>query len=247
MSKLFPRNLVAPRRGALIAGAVYLAVYLFGLSELLSRLLAWMGLDLTTLFGNFLLNLIYFLLNFTAVLVIFHRFLWESRTPVQNCFGRMMLTVLIGLGVYLAATNTLSLLYAALDITPQNLNNDAVNLLLESYPLPMILCTVVLAPVTEECLFRGVLFGPLCRRCPWAAYVLSAGMFAGIHVVPAIGLLPALDVALCFLLYVPAGLALCWVYQKTRSIWASITLHTIVNLQSVLATLLFTFLEGFYA
>ena len=31
------------------------------------------------------------------------------------------------------------------------------------------------------------------------------------------------------LIYLPSGLALCWVFDKTKSLWAAIVLHSIMN------------------
>ena len=129
--------------------------------------------------------------------------------------GKMLLSVLIGFGM------------------------------LGGYPLAMTLCTVVLAPLAEECLFRGVLFAPLARRCLPAAYALSMFLFAGMHVFQFLGSMTAANTILCLSLYLPASFSLCWVYQKTGNIWACIFLHMFINFQSVLASLLRSLMQAF--
>ena len=117
--------------------------------------------------------------------------------------------------------------------------------MLGGYPLAMTLCTVVLAPLAEECLFRGVLFAPLARRCLPAAYALSMFLFAGMHVFQFLGSMTAANTILCLSLYLPASFSLCWVYQKTGNIWACIFLHMFINFQSVLASLLRSLMQAF--
>ena len=48
MRPLFPRDVTAPKKGALIAGAVYLAVYLFGLRFALPWLMGLLGVYIRT-------------------------------------------------------------------------------------------------------------------------------------------------------------------------------------------------------
>jgi hypothetical protein len=86
--------------------------------------------------------------------------------------------------------------------------------------------SAVVAPVAEETLFRGVIFGGLAQRMPlWAAAGLSALLFAGFH---GLGVLVPI-----FIL----GLGLAYVYARTGSVWAPMITHGLVNAVSV--TILF--------
>lgn len=95
----------------------------------------------------------------------------------------------------------------------------------------VLLAVVVLAPLWEEALFRGVVLGGLRRRWPLAvAVVVSAAAFAALHGVPA--LLP-------YLFTVGVGLAL--LREVHRTLWASVLAHAGNNAlasASVLAVLL---------
>ena len=76
-----------------------------------------------------------------------------------------------------------------------------------------------LGPIAEEVFFRGFMLGGLRRRLgPWPAIVASSAVFAAFHIDPG-ALVPT------FLL----GLALGWVYLKSRSIWPSIFVHGLHN------------------
>lgn len=82
-----------------------------------------------------------------------------------------------------------------------------------------LLSVVVLAPVAEELLFRGLLLEMLRRNMGvLAAVVASSAVFAAMHLQPAV----MIDAFL-------AGLALCYIYLLTRSIYACIILHMFNN------------------
>ena len=86
---------------------------------------------------------------------------------------------------------------------------------------------VCLAPLAEEAMFRGGIFGLLRRYSRVAAYAASMLLFALYHVWSY-----ALEDPLAWLYllqYLPAGFLLARIYEKTNSLWASIFLHMTVN------------------
>jgi membrane protease YdiL (CAAX protease family) len=92
----------------------------------------------------------------------------------------------------------------------------------------VVLLAVVAAPVAEEVVFRGYLYG-VARRYAGRLGALGASslLFAAIH-------LHGPSMAGLFVL----GLVLALAYEKTRSLWVPITLHSIFNGASVAMTLL---------
>ena len=93
----------------------------------------------------------------------------------------------------------------------------------------MSIGTVLLVPVVEEMLFRGVLFGRLYQKNCFLAYALSTILFSCIHIVGYLGVYAPTDLFLSFLQYVPAGICLAWSYAKSGCIWAPILIHIAVN------------------
>ncbi len=95
-------------------------------------------------------------------------------------------------------------------------------------PIVVVLAVVVLAPIAEELFFRGIVFNAWLREGGrrWA-YIGSAALFAAVH----LSLVSALPI---FLL----GLALAWVYERTRNLLAPIAMHATVNGISVTIALL---------
>lgn len=89
----------------------------------------------------------------------------------------------------------------------------------------LVVCVVLVAPVCEELLFRGALFGWLRRYAPVAAAApLSAAVFAGAHLFPS-----------GFVLLFVFGLGAALVYQRTGSTLNSFVMHACQNLAAVAA------------
>jgi hypothetical protein len=132
------------------------------------------------------------------------------------------------LGASLASYAVISLLQAVgIDPEPQ-----AAEQALEIIdPWLAVLSIVILAPIAEETFFRGVVFNAFRREGGrrWA-YLGSSVLFAVIHV-------SLVAVVPIFLL----GLALAWVYERTGSLLAPMTMHAVVNGVSVLLALLLRF------
>ena len=132
--------------------------------------------------------------------------------------------------VWLAALVVGAVVSAALSPLIGQPQSNAVSLLRQSFdPLfvGLIVPTVcLLAPVCEELLFRGALFGWLRRLLPSpAAIVLTAALFAGAHLLPT--LFPVLFVF---------GLGATWVRERTGSTLNSFAMHATQNTFAVLAT-----------
>ena len=90
------------------------------------------------------------------------------------------------------------------------------------------LFAAVVGPIIEELFFRGFMYGALKKYIgiPWSM-VLTAAIFAALHT-QIVGFLPILAL----------GLLLAYLYEKTGTLVASITVHTIHNLGMVFLVLL---------
>ena len=115
----------------------------------------------------------------------------------------------------------------------QNPNNDAVFSLAGDDLGMTTAMAVFLAPIAEETMFRGGVFGLLRRFGRAAAYAVSIALFALYHVWSFA--LSDPTAWLYLLQYLPAGFLLARVYEKTDSLWSAIFLHMTVNGVSMLA------------
>ncbi len=95
-------------------------------------------------------------------------------------------------------------------------------------PLPVqILLIACLAPLAEEVLFRGYLFGGLREKLPrWSAALIAGGIFGALHALTGISAVPQL---------IAFGVILCLLYEKTGSIWPGIMLHVLNNSAALLS------------
>lgn len=234
MNFLFSRNVLSPRKGSLIAGYIYWPFYLPIVSALLYFIFESCGVDTMAPEGYTVLNLAYFTVNFVAVLLIFRRFLYDSIKAAKGRFLHIFFSALMAYGLCNILAVSIEMFYFVLDVTPENMNQEGVVDLLERAPWQMVLCTVVFAPITEECLVRGLFFGPFAKKIPVLGYLLSTIIFAGIHVIGAIGTSDWLNIVLCFIQYLPHSIALAWAYHRSGNILAPILLHASINLLSVI-------------
>ena len=153
---------------------------------------------------------------------------------------RPVLTVYYACLGYLA-TMAMNMLVAMLTVffsdSFVNLNDQAVNTMLQSDTRLIFITVVVLAPIVEECLYRGLLFRGIYDRSPVLAWVISIGAFAASHVVSFIGIYSPVEILLSLMQYLPPSIALALTYQKTGTIIAPMMTHAIINLMAVYATM----------
>jgi membrane protease YdiL (CAAX protease family) len=86
-------------------------------------------------------------------------------------------------------------------------------------PAEAVLVVAVVAPLTEELLFRGLILRGLEQRYgAWPALLVSSALFAASHVFPAQAI-PAFA----------AGLYLGWLYLATGTLWWPLAAHALYN------------------
>ena len=175
------------------------------------------------------LNFVYYLVNFIAVLVIFHEFLGSS---LSQAFQHPMLlceAVILGFVAYYALFHVTDWLVGLLVPSFSNYNDEAIFAMSNGNHFLMVIGTVVLVPPAEECFFRGLIFRNLYGKSRWAAYLVSILAFACIHILGYIGTYSALELLMAVLQYLPAGLCLAWSYARADNIFAPILIHAAVN------------------
>lgn len=192
------------------------------LLHLVATALSWEG-------DGAAINAVYFTINFIAAILIFWRLLKRSARQAMDNLEGMLFATAVGFGVYRVSGIVLGILVTVLFPDFSNLNDSAVIDIMGQYPLLMFVCTVVLAPVAEELLFRGLVFGWLQEKNVLLGYILSPLLFAAIHVVQYIGLYSAEHIFVALVMYLPAGLCFSWAYQRSGSILSPIIIHAVNN------------------
>jgi membrane protease YdiL (CAAX protease family) len=154
---------------------------------------------------------------------------WPRAAAVRVGFGGWLVGTAFAFGGALVAA--LVLHEFGYDPKPQDLVRRAVS----PNATPGFLAALavygsVIAPVVEECVFRGAIFASLRRvrfLGPVGAGVVSAAIFGAVH----------MDVT-AFLPLFGLALVLAWVYERTGSLVAPIAVHMLNNASSLLPIVL---------
>lgn len=170
-----------------------------------------------------------FAVNFIGTILIFRQFLQKSWETFLEKFRQILVWVSLGLLGYYLVSFLFGYLTQLFYPAYRNLNDAGISHLADQNRLVMIFGTVLLVPLAEETLFRGLLFRGLYDRKPVTAWILSVGLFSLVHIVGYLGSYNALQLLLAFVQYLPAGLVLCLVYRMTDTIIAPVLMHTLIN------------------
>lgn len=211
-------------------GWLYLFFQLLLLPPLIYSVAAGIGVS-----SEAVLNFVYYLLNFCFCTRIFRGLLRESVLNAGADIWGFLTTVCLGFAAYCLCAYCFTAVLAIVWPEFANVNDASISAMVMAHPILMGIGTVVLTPVAEECLYRGLVFTPLRHKNRTAAYAVSTLAFCAIHVVGYIGSFDTLTLTVCFLQYIPAGLCLAWAYDRTGSIFAPILIHGAVNLVSILS------------
>ena len=208
-----------------IGGFVYLAFELIFLSSILS----WINGQLDNPLNSAELNFVFYLVNFIAILLIFHDFLGQALHQVTQHPAIFCQAVILGAVAYYACNWFTTWAIRLFVPSFSNYNDQSIAAMRSSNYFLVGGGTVILVPPVEECLYRGLIFRNLYGKSRWAAYVVSILVFAIIHIIGYIGKYSLLEMLMAFLQYLPAGLCLAWAYSKADTIIAPIVIHAVIN------------------
>lgn len=216
-------------RKEFMAGFVYYAFYLLVLPSALPTINALLPKPLSTS----LLNGIFFLINFLAVILIFHKFLHANLQDAIRDPRKVLHYAALGLCIHYVGNITITAINILISPAFANLNDQSMGgMLQENFGLMMI-GAVLLVPIVEESFYRGLMFRSLFVNHPIAAYLVSMVAFGLLHIAAYVGIADLLTLLLCFFQYLPVGFALAWAYHRSGTIFTSILIHSVVNLVGV--------------
>lgn len=223
--------LVQMRRYEIIGGIIWFLIYNFLISFLLEGIFRLLNIQYNTA----LLNCVYFFVNFGVTIIIFRRFLAYSLPVVADHPLRFLKGMVIGFLTYLVLSVCLTALVEFFGINAWVPNDDTVvEIAGVSYKV-MWVGAVLLAPMTEETLVRGLIFGNIRKKNRTLAYIITAIVFALMHTLPYVMQMDILTFGYNILVYGLPSVALCLSYEYSGAIWAPIALHMIINLMGMSA------------
>ncbi len=212
-----------------LSGFLYLAFHLL----VLPGFLQWCNSQISQPLNEAELNFVFYLMNFMAMLLIFHGFLGRSARQVSQHPAYFCQAVVLGLAAYYACNWATTWTVRQLVPGFSNYNDAAIADMRRSSHFLMFIGTVILVPPVEECFYRGLIFRNLYSKSRWAAYIVSILVFAVIHILGYIGMYSPLELLMAVLQYLPAGLCLAWAYTKADTIFAPILIHAAINYFSI--------------
>lgn len=215
-----------------IGAWIYLPLHAVGIPLLLS-LLATLWPD-----GNLsetALNIFYYALGAAFTLIFLWKYLRRAfDVPAEHPFG-VLFTLVLSYMVALMLSWAVQLLTLGLGLdlsaTP---NNETVMDMAGQGFNAVFAMSVFLAPLVEEPLFRGAVFGSIYHKNRYAAYAVSTLLFALYHVWQYVAVYGDASYLLYMLNYVPASVALAFAYERSGSIWVPMALHAAINAASML-------------
>ena len=160
------------------------------------------------------------------VIVFFFRFLRQDFDPLADRPLAVIVEVLFGFFLLQFFNDILAGIFALLHST-ENPNNQAIMEMAVQQRGMTTAMSVFLAPIAEEVLFRGCLFGSLRKYNRLAAYIVSVLAFSFYHLHSYI--LSDIKNAIYLIQYIPASVLLCRCYENTNTVWCPIALHMLVN------------------
>lgn len=222
MKKPFEVNM---RRGEIIGGIIWFLVYLLGMDFILEPVLALMGIENTL--SN--LNAAYYFSSFLITAFVFRRFLADSLPTGAGALARCLKALVLGYVVY-ELLQVATVLVGSFLVTDMQTPNDEIIMEIagENYWI-MWVGAVLLGPLTEETLIRGLVFGNLRRINRLLAYVVTALLFAVLHMAAFLGEMDLETMLFNGMVYGLPSVALCVAYEYSGTIWTAVVLHMLLN------------------
>ena len=176
------------------------------------------------------INLAVYAVGFVFCMLFMWKFLKKSFSDIFERKGFLRTVISSVFIYYLLAVVVSTLLTVILgEFELVNPNTEGINSLIHNNYNVMAVMTVFFAPIVEECIFRGALFGTIRTKNRIIAYIVTIFAFAVYHLWGYFVTDYSWKLWVYLLQYVPASLVLCRAYEKSGTIWCPMVLHAIIN------------------
>lgn len=218
-----------------IAGWVYLPVHLLVIPLLLSVL----ALRLPYEISDGIANLLYMGFGFAYSLLFLRGFLRRGFDALADRPIGVLLAIANAIAIYWICSILMNIIWGilserfaldALLTSTENPNDAALSSYMGREAQIIKALAICIAPVVEEVLFRGVLFGEIRKRSRILAYVVSALLFGVFHIWQYALVYREPLLLIYTIQYIPHSIGLAWSYERSNSIWAPIFCHMAMNM-----------------
>lgn len=215
-------------RGEKIAGWIWLAVHVVLLPQLIAVAAAYM-LSRGRMPDDLTLNIWYYLIGLVFLLVTQFKFFRENYHIFTGNMRNALITMLLAFGILIVFGRLFALLTSLFGPLPSSPNQEAVEELATADMRRMAASAVIMAPIVEEALFRGMIFGSIRPKNRILAYVVSMVVFSLYHVWQYALMYRSLTPLVSGAAYLPIAFVLAFCYDRTESIWTPIFFHMFYN------------------
>ena len=190
-------------------------------------------------YSEAVLNMVIYAIGFLFCLLFMWNFLKKSFHNIFENKVRFLRSVIGSFILYFALAWVASTIVIAvvgdyeLAINP---NSAGVNELVKQNFNVMAVMSVIFAPIVEECVFRGALFGTIRKKSRFWAYFATIVLFAVYHLYAYFITDYSWQLWVYLIQYVPASFVFCRLYERSGTIWCPIALHAVINLTALNAT-----------
>lgn len=174
------------------------------------------------------INLVYYAISVVFVLIVMWSYLRRGFDVLMDDLLRCVFAILAAYGLDYLLSCATTVIMTLLEGGLENPNDVQVMELAEMSSGVMKAIAIFMAPIVEEVLFRGVVFGSVRERSRVLAYVMSVLLFSVYHVWQYAALYGP-GVYIYVLEYIPVSFALAWCYERTNTIWTPIFFHMLLN------------------
>ena len=182
------------------------------------------------------LNLSVGLLSLVLAVFILKDFIADNfRAFKEKLLENVIWSCSVGIGILYGASivaNILVNLLLGSKGADGSANQQLFELLLSNNLIIMAIQAVILAPIVEELLFRGVIFRSLRKYGLLIAHIVSALLFGFLHIYSAL-LNGDMTQLIQMIPYVAMGFVFSYSYEKRGNIGSAILLHMLNNLIAV--------------
>ena len=215
----------------ILGGIVWFLIYNFFMGYAVEGAMKLLGVEQNPA----TLNGAWFLTNFIVTAILFRRFLAYSLPVAAERPLKFLRGILLGFCVHWLLSAGLTALVELLGLSPAVPNDDNLKAIAGVSFKVLWVGSVLLAPITEETLIRGLIFGNIRRKSRLWAYVLTALIFGLIHILPYITGMDGITLGYNLLVYGLPSVALCVCYELSGTVWAPILLHMVINFMGMSA------------
>lgn len=209
-----------------IAGYIYLPLHV-AVIPLLVGMLSYYSMGSVS---EVTANVIYYAVGLLFCLIAMWKYLRGAFDILLDNLGKNIVMLFIAYFLYIMLSYIVSaVILLIFSGTGSNPNNEMITEMAGQSSRVTVALAVFIAPIVEEILFRGVLFGSIRRKSSAWAYIVSIVVFSLYHVWQYALAYQDATMLIYALQYIPAAYALAWCYERTNCIWIPILMHMIVN------------------